>query len=335
MQGNKKKSPSSDALPSDTEEKDFKTLKERYQIAKSMQINIIKSAPKHQHKIKNIMSGCVDWFKMRYFPVFNGLEASHTIKQGYTCRKYKTCPVCAIRRSHKVYHTIRDKIKALGLSESDFYLLTITVKNTYNLSEGLNTLRSFWKKLMQQRKNYKTKKIKNIENYSFGIVDGWISNTETTYNQNYDNWHPHMHILIVPKKEYLHLFEYEQIKHNYGSREGYFSNKFESYIANKLHEHCGSFMVDCRKVDNTHNGVAEVSKYLVKFSDLTPKQVWEVYEITKSMRLQSTGGIFRGVNLSPELEEDTEEQISRPFLDYIFKWENGKYKTSVFTGGQE
>lgn len=354
--------PQKEKLPSkalDGSKGSYNQIKQMYREAHFTGLNIADSVPNGNPKLKEKASElkeCRSWFELRHYPQFDGQRAESKVTRGYSCKNYRLCPACAMARSRKVTHSISQKIDALDLAQGDLFLFTVTVRNTETFESGLSTVREFYNKLVQGRADVKKKK-SSVPFAPFGAVDGWIGHFETTKSEA--GWHPHFHFLITPNHEDRRLFEIDPAlepvkdkntgrvnyypkkgctptyKHNFGGSEGYFKCEFELLVAKKLFEFCGSFMVDCRPI-NTENekekfgGIAEASKYLFKFSELTNSEIWEVHQKTRRMRLAVVGGCFRGVELTPEsLNDDLSEEELRPWVDYLLRWAKTYYRDRI------
>ena len=108
------------------------------------------------------------------------------------CR-VRLCPMCAWRRSLKIFGQVSKVIDYLSLNHEVNYLFgTFTIKNCHidDLSSTIDHLLYSWKKLSLQ------KKFKSVVTGSFRAL-------EVTYNKDRDDYHPHLHILIMVKSMYF------------------------------------------------------------------------------------------------------------------------------------
>lgn len=324
---------SSSALAGGEDKGSYQNIKRRYLNGRLLLDNIVNSAPvdkPHLEKAIADMKDCWTWWHLRHYPQFEGLPSKNKVTKAISCKRYRLCPICALRRSQKVWHSIQSKISALGLGLGDLFLVTITIKNTEDLKSGLDTIRGFYSSLVEGRKNSTRRKFR-VETSPWAVVDGWIGHLEITKSDK--GWHPHYHFLVAPKSEYKYLFETEKVPHEFGDKEGFYMSKFASMLGTKLNDYCGSFMVDCKPVKDSGDGsiggsIAEVSKYLFKFSEMSPENIWYAYEETRGMRLSTSGGVFRSVELEPkELtdELDSADEM-RPWVDYLIRrFDTNKY----------
>jgi len=316
------------------------TLREQYQKARSYGLKIAKfydpCNEKHV-KVATEMRDCRTWFEYDHFIS----SAENKIVSGFSCKHYSLCPSCAMARSRKVFHKTKEKLLALELPVQQIKLLTITVKNTVDFSEGLKKIRKFYSSLVQSRKNG-AKRSFDINTSPFVAVDGWIGRYEVTRNKKDGSWHPHLHLMIVVNSEYTELFKRGKHDYKFGDAQGFFKNAFSKLMAERLYKFTGdSFMIDCRDVKESDfeenkklGSAAEVSKYLFKFGDLKGKEFWQVYDSTRGMRLGVCGGLFRGISLDPDTlneEEPKDDEKQLPRIRYDMKWKDSasKYHRSI------
>jgi len=332
---NKEKLPSSALVGG--EKGSYNHFKNRAKHSNQLKHNIIDSAPdwakKEQTHLLRDLEDCNKWMKFRHFPRFKELTPVNKITQcSYHCRRDKLCNFCAIRKSQKVFHQIKDKIELLGFKENDLHLVTISPRNERSLKTGINLNRDFVKKLFQGRKDAGRKKSAKIENAPWSAVDGWIGKLETTYNEN-GTWHPHYHFLVAPKDTHKDLFKIEHIPNSYGSGNSHYESRFAQLLGSLLFKFTkgDSYIVHTRPIVDMGAGIAEVSKYLFKFSSMPAEKTWEVAKITKGMRLATTGGIFRGIKLDPEKMEDEIDlsDNSRPWIDFMLAWDGLTLRDTV------
>lgn len=254
--------------------------------------------------------------------------------------KVRLCPMCAWRRSIKVYGQTSKIMDYLEESKEYRYIfVTLTVKNVSGeeLSSELDKLFAAYKK-MTERREFKR------------VSKGWFRCLEVTHNWETNEYHPHIHVIITVNKSYF-------------SSQNYLSH--DAWMA--LWRSCAGLdydpWVDVRTVkpDPDSSGeeikhkkaVSEVAKYTVKASDFivevpagaTEKvkqylhsQMDEVVDVLDKAlagrRLVAYGGLMREVHKKLNLDEPTEgdlintdndEQI-RPDLGYVierYEWHIG------------
>lgn len=313
------------------EEGTLEQLAERYKRARLLGDKIAHCLPRDNSKLYEAVSSCWSWFELRHYPPHLGLKPQNKVLRGIHCGRYKLCPVCAIRRSIKVYHSIKSTVEAIGFAPSDLYLHTLTMRNFERLDEGLAAIRDFYKSLRQGANNFKKRKGAELSLHPWAAVDGWIGHVEITRTSQ--GWHPHIHFLLAPKMDCKQLFAFKKIPHGLDDKGGFWGSEFTAMIGRKLHQFNGSFVVHTEQLASLEGGICEVAKYLFKFGELEPADVVHAYFATHRMRLSFSGGCFYGVDLEPDSLLDSEGvEGSRPFLDYLMTWSGAHYAKSIIGG---
>lgn len=112
--------------------------------------------------------------------------------------KVRLCPMCAWRRSKKIYAQVSMVMDQVTKDKDySFLFLTLTVKNIEGeeLSSTIDKLFYAYKKLMLKSKVKKS-------------VKGWFRALEVTHNlevgsENFDTYHPHFHVILMVNKSYF------------------------------------------------------------------------------------------------------------------------------------
>ena len=255
-----------------------------------------------------------------------GITANHERKlAGANFCKFRLCPMCAWRRSLKMFgqvSAITDKI--LSDKKVRFLFLTLTIKNCKgeNLRETIKNLNAGFKKIVQDRKEYKASK-KLREN-----LLGYLKAIEVTYNEKRDDFHPHIHCILEVKPEYF-------------SRGNYLTQKEFQNMWQNLMGLDYAPQVDIRTIKNTTaKAVAEVSKYPVKLKSLlsvsdkrkAAKAVKELKDGIANLRFVEFGGDFKlykqqlqlddledGDLVHTETEKEKMNYIAYQIFQYNFK----------------
>lgn len=258
------------------------------------------------------------------------------------CR-VRMCPMCAWRRSLKLGHQVSRVLdEALKDKTNKLLFLTLTVKNVpaCDLSKTITEMFDGYHRM------FKTAKVRKA-------VKGAFRALEVTYNRNRDDYHPHLHIILL-------------VDRHYGCYEdtSYISQKEWSSIWQNVLKIDYMPIVDVRKVrpnnrsfDTTTGIAAEgtkgetllhenlaLSDYVAKgiIDDSTPlpnvlfDKVLKTLDDSLSHRQMVS---FRGelLKIYKELELDdiddgdlinTDDQDIRPELEYIllrYRWMMGDY----------
>jgi plasmid rolling circle replication initiator protein Rep len=182
-----------------------------------------------------------------YFETF--ADGSKRLKQADFCR-VRLCPICAWRRSLKIFGQVSKIMNYLEEKTSYKYLfLTLTQKNVTGpeLSGEIDRLFYAFKKFIQNKK-FKA------------ISKGWFRALEITHNIENGDYHPHFHMVIAVNKSYF-------------KDSGLYINQMQwSELWRQSLEVDYTPIVDVRTVkqkegEKYSKAVAEIAKYTVKDSD--------------------------------------------------------------------
>lgn len=120
-------------------------------------------------------------------------DGTKKLYQSYFC-KNKLCSICNWRRSMKyAYQTelvINEAIKQYP--KGRFLFLTLTIKNVSgeDLNKTISEMGVGFNRLMKYKKVDKN-------------ILGYLRATEVTYSKDYENYHPHLHVLLMVKPNYF------------------------------------------------------------------------------------------------------------------------------------
>lgn len=120
-------------------------------------------------------------------------DGSLKLYQAYFC-KNKLCPMCNWRRSMKYsYQTSRIVDEAIKQEpKARFIFLTLTVKNVAgnDLNQTLSSLTQSFDRLFRRAKVKKN-------------LIGYLRSVEVTHNELTNEYHPHIHVLLMLKTSYF------------------------------------------------------------------------------------------------------------------------------------
>lgn len=218
------------------------------------------------------------------------------------CMCHLLCPLCAIRRGSKMleayvkrFEVIRSEKPMLKLS-----MLTLTVKNGDDLGERFNHLKKSVSTVLEHRR----KAIKGQRGYhsEFAKIAGLVGSIEITKDGGQGEiketgWHPHAHIMVLHSER----FDYVALQAEWLKITG------DSHVLN---------VAPSQHPDDPAQDFLEVFKYALKFSDLTPAQNIEAFEVMNGKNLLFSAGLFRGVEI-PESMMD-EELDGLPHIDLLY-----------------
>lgn len=226
---------------------------------------------------------------------FSVLEnGSKQLKNAMFC-KIRLCPLCAWRRSLKIYSNMSRIMEQLKRNKREyrFLFLTLTVKNCQ--PEELNEL------ILKMQRAYGLL----YRRKEFRVVKGWYRGLEVTHNKRNNTYHPHYHVILVVNKSYFSTTE----------KEGYI--KQDKWVS--LWRSCMDLdynpIVDIRRVyGDTVRSVSECAKYTVKDTDyldcddldMSLDAIKILDEALDRKRLIAYGGVLkeirRQLNLGDELD---------------------------------
>jgi hypothetical protein len=240
---------------------------ERWTARTKAKKEIIARLDKINHKDGLRMKQCASLFRVTTC-------GQHTVKcyPTFRCKKL-ICPDCASERASRLSKQTEAKITEVMKTKSGrLCLLTLTTKNTATLEAGLSRLKKDFVKF-KRKKEFKQH------------IQGYFGAFEYTYNSKTKDFHVHLHLIVL---------------------RGKFWN--QSDISDAWREVTGdSFIVDIREIKDIHKGVKEVSKYILKHTDLLKMpddKFREVVEMKKGTKMFISGGCFYNVKLDDALDGD-------------------------------
>lgn len=241
--------------------------------------------------------------------------------------KDKLCPMCAWRRSKKIYNQVHSCVDYMK-NNYQFIMLTLTVRNvsSFGLSDAVDHLNRSFAKMLK----YKAFKI---------ICKGYLKCLEITYNRDFDTYHPHFHVLIAVDNNYF--------RSDYYLHQSDFLSMWQRATKDK-----SITQVDVRKIHYNANrselsdissAVAEVAKYAVKPADyifpnnqvLTDVVVYTFSTVLHNRRLVGWGGCFADVRKllgfddafeGDLLHTDDDKKDGEVIFISRYRWSHGKYK---------
>lgn len=221
------------------------------------------------------------------------------------CNQHLLCPFCASIRASRSCSRYVERVDQLLKKNKKLkpVLITLTVKNGDSLSERFNHLSKSFKTLLERRRDY-LKKGRGFN--QFCKVEGAFYSCEYTYTSE-NGWHPHIHLFALIE-DWINQEE----------------------LSETWHEITGdSFIVDVRRVKKEKslgysNGVREVFKYALKFSELSVENTWEAFKTLKGKRLTGSFGILHGVKIPENLADELPDDKDLPYLEMLYKFVYGK-----------
>ena len=238
------------------------------------------------------------------------------------CRD-RLCPMCAWRRSYKVYSQLSQIIDFLN-NKYSYLFLTLTVPNVSSdeLSDAIDNINKGFSLL------FKKKRVKTA-------VKGFFKALEITYNSKTNTFHPHLHVVLAVLPSYF-------TSRDYIKRSEWLQLWCESVNDFSITQ------VDIRKCygtsdDDFTSSVSEVAKYSVKSSDYlrlddfaySVELVSVLHQVLKNRRLCSFGGVFKDVKHRLSLDDSENGDLVHLSGDltgavaahvFYYGWSVGCYK---------
>lgn len=253
------------------------------------------------------------------------------LKQTWFC-KSKLCPICNWRRSMKYGVQLGQIIDVAREREpkAKFIFLTLTVKNVRGEELG-NELTRLAKSFDRLFRRAKVKK----------AVIGYLRAVEVTYSAERDDYHPHIHVLLMVKASYFKMKEY------YISQEEWTSMWEQSAkLDYKPVVHVRKVRPNERKANgemDLRGGVLEVAKYPTKPIEKMGKTEKQKLKVTddlmkalKNKRQIGFGGLFKQIHKELQLDDvekgdlihidDENQDVSMGVeIVAIWNWERKNY----------
>jgi len=253
----------------------------------------------HYRMIKTRLTACGDYLGFKHYYTVGKVR----LTAANFCMLHLLCPLCAIRRGSKTLeaYLIRFEIIKAENPGLKFSMLTLTVKNGDDLSERFEHLRKSLKTMMEWRR--KTLSGKAGYHSEFAKIAGLVGSIEFTKNGALDGsasgWHPHAHLAVLHSDR----FDYAELKAEWLKITG------DSHVLN---------VAAAQHPDDPVQDFLEVFKYAVKFSDLTPAQNLEAYDVLRGKRLLFCAGLFWGVQVPEEMTDTPLDDL--PYIDLLYKY---------------
>jgi plasmid rolling circle replication initiator protein Rep len=217
------------------------------------------------------------------------VEGENVILAAMFCRR-RLCPMCAWRRSERVFANIYTIINEPEFAGLQYVFLTLTVRNCTGaeLPKTLDQISSAWQSLV----NDKSRPLRKATLGTFRAI-------EVTYNPAEDTYHPHMHILAAVGKDYFKKDNPIYIGHDRLMElwRGALGVDYDPWV------HIEAVKKNRKK---QAGAIAEVAKYTVKTTDLInrPKAVEVLDPALKGRRLIAYGDLFKRVKARLKLDDE-------------------------------
>lgn len=205
-------------------------------------------------------------------------DGTKKLYQSYFC-KNKLCPICNWRRSMKYAYqaelVVNEAMKRYP--KGRFLFLTLTIKNVSgkDLNKTLSKMTEGFNRLFKYKKVDKN-------------VLGYLRATEVTYSTEHEDYHPHLHVLLMVKPNYFS-----------GRGDNYLTQEEWTKLWAKAMKLDYTPVVDIRTVKahkrkNLKSAIIETAKYPVKPFDVDTEDVTLFSEMVKERITEDlTNGLHR------------------------------------------
>ena len=208
------------------------------------------------------------------------IEGVAKITKANFCRK-RLCCVCAWRRQSKFVAQTFPVLEILAQRRYRFIFASVTVPNVplKDLSKTINNMLSAYDRLLKRRK----------------IKRAWVGKIralEVTFNEERNDFHPHIHIMVAVNEEY------------FSDPDLYITvDEFRDYWEECLHTTFDyPLQVDIRAVDDDEGAVVETLKYSFKGAkDSTAIEGF--FRSLRGRRLVSFSGVFAKIRKELRLSD--------------------------------
>lgn len=213
------------------------------------------------------------------------------------CKKHLVCPFCAIRRGAKMVKAYMDRLQVIQADRPNLkaFLVTLTVKDGPDLLERFEHLQKSVQFLHRTRS-------RGTQYTEACKADAAVWSYEFKRGSGSGQWHPHVHAVWLCEEKPDARALSAQWKKITGD----------------------SFIVDVTPFhdqDDVLGGFLEVFKYAVKFSDMPLADNWEGAQQLAGKRLIASFGLFRGIEVPPELTDEPLDDL--PYFEQLYKFIHG------------
>lgn len=260
-------------------------------------------------------------------------DQSVTLSRVYFC-KDMLCPLCVWRKELKLFGQVSKIIDVLQEQKYRFVFVTLTVRNCPATSEALKEVINDF--------NAAYTKLTRLQRIS-RIVKGAFRSIEVTYNEEKDEFHPHIHLIWVVPKDYFTSTDY--------LKQSELCYLWKQSLNIDYTPICDIRVVSGKKVTqkgkiisyDLKSAVAEVCKYAVKSTDylnhdddVNDKIVSALVDALAHRRLVMFYGVFAEVRRKLDMDGDLDDDLvhvsdkkndSDVLYTMSFRWDNktGKY----------
>jgi hypothetical protein len=251
-------------------------------------------------KIRPRIATCGDYLVFKHYYTIDKVRLTAAM----FCRVHLLCPLCAVRRGSKSLQAYLDKFELIKAEHPTLRLsmLTLTVKNGDDLEERYQHLRKSLKTMLARRRH--TLAGQAGYHSEFAKIAGLVGSIEITKDGGKGlvkdtGWHPHAHLMVLHDR----LFNFKALKAEWFKITG------DSHVLN---------VAKAKHPNDPAQDFLEVFKYALKFSDLTPEQNLQAYEVMRGARLLFSAGLFWGVEVPEDLTDIPMDEL--PYIELFYRY---------------
>lgn len=258
-------------------------------------VDYIQTLPLYNQKrdLLKVMSECGNFLLFHHY--FEKQEVR--LHKASFCKNHLLCPLCGLRRGSKATQAYDKRFKLIKEKYPDIepYFVTLTVKDGPDLRERIGHLQACRKEYTNIAKDAKRGRRPLTE---LNKALGGVSSYEIKRGKDSGLWHPHSHEVWLCKER-----------------------PYQSKIQEEWRSITGdSFIVDARPIDKQKQleGFLEVFTYALKTSTMTLKDQYDAAQVLRGKRLINSWGLFRGVKIPENLEDDP--LTDEPYIEMLFQF---------------
>lgn len=300
------------ALLTDTDEAGHHARLERYArshrraleqaqwLTESPSISEYESDAKHSTAARLVSCGA--WLVFRNYHEQPESERMR-LASGHLCDLFKLCPICAARRGGRCVQRYGERclhvLNEVGGIKP--YLVTLTMRNSWDLEERFKAFMDSKKRLVQRRRDAMKGRVKSATLH----WDGFAGSVEIKRGANSGLWHPHVHLVVLSTTDIAAPELQAQLSDEWKSITG------------------DSHVVDVRPFlhpEDPYADLCEVFKYAVKFSTLDYDDAWTLQWSLKGRRFIFAGGSLYGVKLPDLLDDCPDDPHDDPYTELMYEY---------------
>lgn len=267
-------------------------------------INALGVSPwsKHLESVKPKVAACGHQLGFKHYYTVGKVR----LTSANFCKNHLLCPLCAIRRGSKTLEAYLSRYEVImsenpGLKMS---MLNLTIKNGQDLSERFEHLKKSLSVMLERRR--KARKGQRGWHSEFAKIAALVGSIETTKDGALDGsasgWHPHAHIIVL----HYDRFDYQALQAEWLKITG------DSHVLK---------VIPAQHPNDPAQDFLEVFKYALKFSELSPSENLDAYEVMRGKHLLFQGGLFRGVDVPEDLTDTPLDQL--PYIELFYQYISG------------